>query len=157
MKHFNVKKSFSKGWYYAVIAMLLLGCKSNSEKVISEDQYKELLSQSYMLTPDSLLTPEDIALKIKVMDFLTTNITFTENHQQLPVTRQELESKGIPSFYYDILQYQVYETNTSIDNWIKEGFITAEDIDLETSFKEAKDRYWNEERQQLVSRLAASN
>lgn len=157
MKHCNVKKRFLKGWCYAVIAMLLLGCKSNSEKVISEEEYKELLSQSYMLTPDSLLTPEDIALKIKVMDFLTTNITFADNHQQFPVTREELESKGIPSFYYDILQYQVNETNTSIDNWIKEGFITAEDIDLETSFKEAKDRYWNEERPQLVSRVADSN
>ena len=157
MKHFNVKKSFSKGWYYAVIAMLLLGCKSNSEKVISEEQYKELLSQSYMLTPDSLLTPEDIALKIKVMDFLTTNITFTENHQQLPVTRQELESKGIPSFYYDILQYQVNETNAAIDRWIKEGSIAVEDLDMEALLKQAKDLYWNVERPQLVSRVSASN
>ena len=157
MKHFYVNKKFSRGWCYAVIAMLLLGCKSNSEKVISEEQYKELLSQSYMLTPDSLLTPEDIALKIKVMDLFITNITFADNHQHFPVTREDLESKGIPSFYYDILQYQVYETNAAVDKWIEEGDITPEDLHLEASLKEAKDHYWNMERPQLVSRVAASN
>ena len=145
-----------KNWYYAVIALLLLGCKSNSDKVISQKEYQELLSQSYMLKPDSLLTLDDIALKIKVMDYFMSNISFADNHQKFAVTREDLESQGIPSFYYDILQYQVYETNAAVDKWIKEGSITAGDLHLESSLKEAKDRYWNEERPQLVSRIAGN-
>lgn len=142
---------------YIFIALLLLGCKSNSDKLVSQEEYQKLLSQSYMLKPDSLLTTEDIALKIKVMDFFISNITLADNHQQFPVTREDLESKGIPSFYYDILQYQVYETNTAVDKWIKEGSITVEDLDMVTLLKHAKDLYWNVERPQLVSRMADSN
>ena len=85
-----------------------------------------------------------------------SNISFADNHQKFAVTRVDLESQGIPSFYYDILQYQVYETNAAVDKWIKEGTITAGDLHLESSLKEAKDRYWNEERPQLVSRIAGN-
>lgn len=141
---------------YIFIALLLLGCKSNSDKLVSQEEYQKLLSQSYMLKPDSLLTAEDIALKIKVMDFFISNITIADNHQQFPVTREDLESKGIPSFYYDILQYQVYETNTGVDKWIKEGSIAVEDLDMEALLKQAKDLYWNVERPQLISRLVES-
>lgn len=157
MRIHTVNNLLSKGWYYIVITLLMLGCKSNSDKVISQEEYQKLLSQSYMLKPDSLLTQEDIALKIKVMDFFITNITSADNHQQFSATREALESQGIPSFYYDILLYQVYETNAAVDKWIKEGSITAGDLHLDSSLKEAKDLYWNVERPQLVSRLSGTN
>lgn len=141
---------------YFVISLLLLGCKSNIDKIVSPEEYQKLLSQSYMLKPDSLLTTEDIVLKIKVEDFLITNITFTDNHLQFPVTREDLESKEIPTFYFDILQYQVYETNAVVDKWIKEGSRTAEDLHLYFSPEEDKDFYWNVERPRLISRLVES-
>lgn len=55
---------------------------------------------------------------------------------------------------YDILQYQINETNTAIENLIKEGSIRAEDLHLESSFKEAKDHYWKTDRPELEARLS---
>lgn len=149
----TVKNWFSKSWYFTVLALLLFGCKSGSDKIISQEKYQELLSKSYMLKPDSLLTSQDIALKIKVMDFCFNNLTISDNHQQLDVTREELESQGIPSFYYDILQYQVYETNTNIEKWIEEGTLDIDDLNLDSSFKQAKDLYFKQERPRLLLRI----
>ena len=149
----TVKNWFSKSWYFTVLALLLFGCKSDSDKIISQEKYQELLSKSYMLKPDSLLTSQDIALKIKVMDFCFNNLTISDNHQQLDVTREELESQGIPSFYYDILQYQVYETNTNIEKWIEEGTLDIDDLNLDSSFKQAKDLYFKQERPRLLLRI----
>ena len=136
------------------LAVFLCACGSKKSLIISQDKYQKLLSQTYLLTPDSLLTNDQIELKIKVMDFMITNLDIKDHKQVLQASRKDLEESGIPSLYYDILQYQVNETNTAIENWIKEGSITAEELHLESSFNEAKERYWKTERPELEAHLS---
>lgn len=136
------------------LAILFSACSSKQSQTMSQEEYQKLLSQTYMLTPDSLLTNDQIELKIKVMDFMMTNVDMKDHKQVLQASRKDLEESGIPSLYYDILQYQINETNTAIENLIKEGSIRAEDLHLESSFKEAKDHYWKTDRPELEARLS---
>ena len=135
----------------SLLLVLFLTCCST--KNISKKKYDKLLEQTFLLTPDSLLTTDQIALKIKVYDCLYTYITSNNNRQKLPVTRKEVESNGIPDLYYDIIQYQIKENNSYIDMLIKEGAISEENFDCDTLIKESKERYWSTERPLLVSRL----
>ena len=116
---------------------------------ISKEEYQRLLSQSYLLTPDTLLTREQLSLQLKLGNFMNTYVTVENNHMKLSVPRIVLTSMGIPSFYYDILQYQIDENNAFFDNMFEEGEI----FDTEKMLQEANGRYWNEERPQLVSRI----
>ncbi len=106
-----------------------------------------------MLTPDSLLTKEQIAQKIRVNDYLYTYITSDNNKQKLPVSRKDIKSYGIPALYYDIIQYQIKETNSYIGKAKEEGLFTDENFNGDLLLMEAKERYWSTERPLLVKRL----
>ena len=116
---------------------------------ISKEEYQRLLSQSYLLTPDTLLTREQLSLQLKLGNFMNTYVTVENNHMKLSVPRIVLTSMGIPSFYYDIIQYQIDENNAFFDNMFEEGVL----FDTEKMLQEANDRYWKEERRELVSRI----
>lgn len=135
--------------YFISIVFLLSGCCAN----ISEKKYNTLLMQTYMLIPDSLLTKDQIAKKIRVNDFLYTYVTSDNNKQKLPVSRKDIISHGIPTLYYDILQYQIRETNSYIDKAKEEGLFTDENFNCDILLMEAKERYWAIERPLLVERI----
>ena len=113
----------------------------------SKKEYQELLSKSYMLTPDSLRTVEQLDLQLRVGDFMNSYVTVQDNHMKLSAPRIVLKSMGIPSFYYDIIQYQIDENNAFIDNLFEEN------DDVEKMLLESKTRYSNEERRELVARI----
>ena len=119
----------------------------------SKKEYQELLSQSYMLTPDSLRTVEQLDLQLRVGDFMNSYVTVQDNHMKLSAPRIVLKSMGIPSFYYDIIQYQIDENNAFIDNLFKENAFTEDSFDVEKMLLESKTRYSNKERRELVSRI----
>jgi hypothetical protein len=119
----------------------------------SKKEYQELLSKSYMLTPDSLRTVEQLDLQLRVGDFMNSYVTVQDNHMKLSAPRIVLKSRGIPSFYYDIIQYQIDENNAFIDNLFKENAFTEESFDVEKMLLESKTRYSNKERRELVSRI----
>jgi hypothetical protein len=120
---------------------------------MSKKKYNTMLEQTYMLTPDSLLTKEQIAQKIRVNDYLYTYITSDNNKQKLPVSRKDIKSYGIPALYYDIIQYQIKETNSYIGKAKEEGLFTDENFNGDLLLMEAKERYWSTERPLLVKRL----
>ena len=80
---------------------------------------------------------------------MNTYVTVENNHMKLSVPRIVLTSMGIPSFYYDIIQYKIDENNAFFDNMFEEGVL----FDTEKMLQEANDRYWKEERRELVSRI----
>lgn len=69
------------------LAILFSAYSSKQSQTMSQEEYQKLLSQTYMLTPDSLLTNDQIELKIKVMDFMMTNVDYWKTE------RQELEAR----------------------------------------------------------------
>lgn len=136
--------------FFISLVFLLSGCCT---KNIAKKKYNTLLDQTYMLTPDSLLTKEQIAQKIRVNDFFYTYVTCDNNKQKLPVSRKDIKSHGIPALYYDIIQFQIQETNSYIDKAIEEGLFTDENYNCDLLLMEAKERYWSTERPLLVERL----
>ena len=136
--------------YFPAFVFLLFGCGS---KNISQKEYETLLKQTFLLTPDSLLTTNQISTKIIVLDFFYTYITVENNKQKLPVTKKQLKSHGIPPVYFDVLQYQINENNTFIERELSNGLIPSEQLDVNSLIEESKERYWKTERPLLVLRL----
>ncbi len=137
--------------------VLFVNCSSNSSKAISQAEYKELMEQSILLTPDSLMTNKELSLKIKVLDFLYTYVSVEDNKQIFPATREQMVEKGIPDMYYDILLYQLNENNLFVEHEEKGNTMLSKALDIENMTKVAKERYWNTERQKLIQRLDSMN
>ena len=127
-----------------------LGVSLPPEKQKESDEYRELLKQTVLSVPENELTAEQLEMKVKVMDFMMTNVSMEGIHQVLTVSREEMESQGIPSVYYDIIRHQIKETNEYVDEMIEEGLVSSDDPKLRKDFDEAVERYWKEERQELL-------
>ena len=81
------------------IVTLFIGCNN---KPLSSDEYQELLKQTILPIPDSLLTKEQLQLKIKLLDLFNQHISVENNCQKLSIEKKHLEKEGIPTIYYDV-------------------------------------------------------
>ena len=139
-----------KIWLLCIVA-LLLGCTSNtSKKGLTAEEYKELVYQTIFVIPDSLKTKEQLQLTLKVYDLLHRHVYVEDNCFILPVAKDSFEKEGIPTFYYDVLKYQLNDQNECIKRWLEEGDIPAEQLDQERGFKEYSVRYKEVDRPELV-------
>ena len=136
------------------VAVLLTGCRCTSSSLqLSSNEYQELLKQTILPIPDSTLTKEQIEFKIKLLDVLNEKIYVEDNCQRLSVGKDELEKRGIPSLYYDVILYQMEENNETVKKWSEEGKYPADQLNQDSLMKIAKERYWNIERPLLLKRL----
>ena len=130
----------------------LVGCSAPTDKSLSASEYQELLQQTIFPLPDSSLTKEQIELQVIVLDILNKNIYVEDNCLKLSVGKEEFEKEGIPTHYHDVLQYQLKETNAGVNKWIEEGRIPANQLNVDSLLKIAKERYWSSERPSLTER-----
>ena len=135
------------------VSALLIGCVTLRNQPLSADKYRELVSQTCLTIPESQMTPEQLSMKIKVLDYVYTNTMVKDNKQHLSATRRQVKKAGIPDVYYDVLRFQYNETNSFVERELNKGTISAEVLDMERMFAEAKTRYFEAERPELLSRL----
>ena len=102
--------------------------------------------------PDSL-NYEQLSMTLKIRDYVWANMTVKNNMQRLLVTRRRLKKAGIPTVYYDILRYDTHTTNSFVKRALKEGTLPAEVLDMEKLIAEAKTRWFETERQEMLDRL----
>ena len=133
------------------LVALLLGCTSNvTKKGLTAEEYQELVSQTIFVIPDSLKTKEQLQLTVKIHDLISRHYYVEDNCVILPVAKDSFEKEGIPTFYYDVLQYQFNDQNECVKRWLKEGDIPAEHLDQERGFKEFFVRYKEVYRPKLI-------
>lgn len=135
------------------VTILCFGCAQVAQKEISENEYHNLLRQTILPIPDSTLTKKQLQLKIKLLDLLNENMYIENNIQKLNVGKEEFEKEGIPILYYDVILYQMKETNEAIKKWAEEGIIPACQLNQDSLIRITKERYWNIERPLLLKRL----
>lgn len=135
------------------IIAIFIGCVKTSNKSISFEQYQELLQQTILPKPDSILTKEQLLLKIKIFDFLCEHTYVEDNCQKLSVGKDSMERAGIPAIYYDVIMYQFDETNKEVKRMIDSGEIPAIHLQMDSLMKEYKTRYFMIERNELLKRL----
>lgn len=112
------------------------------------------MKQTILPIPDSILTNEQLGLKIKLSDIIFKEMYIEENCQKLSITKEYFERESIPSIYYDIIEYQIAETNECIKRWIAEDSILAPHLlNQDSMLRIAKEQYWNIERPLLIKRL----
>ena len=140
---------FMKKIVEKISAILLMGISvafvscGNNQAAISAEKYKELLNESILLIPDSLLNEEQAALKTKLVDLVYEEVEVVDNNLVLKMSREALEQQGIPSFYYDILQYQMKETTDTMKKWVEDGTLPVEHANLDSLFRKSKEQYLN--------------
>ncbi len=117
------------------IAVAFVSC-GNNNATITDKKYKELLNESILLIPDSLLNEEQATLKAKLVDLIYKEVEVVDNNLVLKISREDLENQGIPSFYYDIIKYQLKETSDTMNKWVDEGSLTPEQADLDSLYRE---------------------
>ena len=144
-----------KAMKHTLLFLLLsfVGCTKPSDTSLSSDEYQKLLKQTILPIPDSTLTKEQIELKIKLFDVLNEKMYVEDNCQKLSVGKDEFEKRGIPPLYYDVILYQMEETNLVVKKWLGEGKYPANQLNQDSLIKIAKERYWNIERPLLLKRL----
>lgn len=135
------------------VPALLIGCATLRNQTVSADKYRELVSQTCLSIPESQMTFDQMSMKIKVLDYVYANTMVKDNKQYLSVTRRQLKKAGIPAVYYDVLQFQHNETNSFVARELKNRTLPAEVLDMEKLVAEAKTRYFETERPELLSRL----
>ena len=152
----NHRKMKIRDTFLLAAIISVIGCTEEPNNVISSQKYNELLKETIFPIADSLLNKEQLKLRIKLNDILYTYMYIEENCQKLSITKEYFEQQGIPPHYYDVLKYQMHETNECIERWIAEDDILAPYLkqdSLYKQFEKAKEKYWNIERPKLINKL----
>ena len=138
-------------------AVLLVACGNTTNKVVSHDEYQELLKQTILTTPDTLMNKEQLTLYIKIYDFMWEHIYVEDNCQKLSVGKDSMEKAGIPAIYYDVITYSIAETNEAVKEWIEADDDISDVLQkMDSLVKESKADYWNNIRPKLLKRLEAN-
>jgi hypothetical protein len=139
------------------IVVLLTACGNTTNKSISYEEYQELLQQTIFTTPDTLMNKEQLALYIKIYDFMWEHIYVEDNCQKLSVGKDSMEKAGIPAIYYDVITYSIAETNEAVKEWIEaDDDISHVFLKMDSLVNESKVGYWNNIRPKLLKRLEAN-
>ena len=107
----------SKNFVYSLIYALLLlsSCSNKSSTLLTSDEYKQLLQQTVLVIPDSLLTEDQRQFIKELEGFIYDNSYVMDNRIHLSVGRDAFKSAGIPEHYYDIISYQFNEVNDFVN------------------------------------------
>ena len=129
------------------------GCTNVSNKSLSASEYQDLLKQTILPIPDSLLTDEQIHLKIKLLDLLCQHVYVEDNCQKLAIDKKMFEKESIPTIYHDVIKYQLEQTNKATIQMIETDEVPSEHLEMDSLMKMYKIRYWEEVRPELLNRL----
>ena len=139
---------------FFLLIVLFTACGSTTNKIISHDEYQELLQQSIFSTPDTLMNKEQLALYIKYYDFVYEHLYVEDNCLKLSVGRDSMEKAGIPAIYYDLTIYSLAETNEALKEWKETDELLQIHLQrMDSMVNEGKANYWNTDRLKLLKRL----
>lgn len=139
------------------VMAMFAGCGVSDNKSISFDEYQELLKQTIFTIPDTSMNKEQLALYIKIYDFMWEHIYVEDNCQKLSVGKDSMEKAGIPAIYYDVITYSIAETNEAVKEWIEaDDDISHVFLKMDSLVNESKVGYWNNIRPKLLKRLEAN-
>ena len=139
---------------FFLLIVLFTACGSTTNKLISHDEYEELLQQTIFSTPDTLMDKEQLALYIKYYDFFYEHLYVEDNCLKLSAGRDSMEKAGIPAIYYDLTIYSLAETNECMKEWIETDELLQNHLQqMDSMVKESKANYWSTDRPKLLKRL----
>jgi hypothetical protein len=89
------------------------------------------------MTPDSLRSPEQKALKGKLERLLYEHCAIKNKRFEVTISKEEFKTIGLPEIYYDILKRDIKDINHYLDtNTI------VPTADFTDSFKKSQDEYF---------------
>ena len=116
----------------AVIAVALTFSCNNTQ---TEKVYPDL---GYLvITPDSLLSEEDLNIKIKLLDLFINNLKAINGNQiKVDISKEEFLKSGLPEEYYDKVMKDIDDSNVAM---MADSLGLYSGLDLEKSIQDAKD------------------
>ncbi len=121
---------------FVILISGMSGCINPQEKQesVQWDGPQHIL-ESVLAVPDSVATPEQLALKQALGDIVWEYMIVKNNRLVLTADRAVFIERGIPPSYFDICQTSVEEMNDGLDRWEKESGLR---IDLKEDLERAK-------------------
>lgn len=118
-------------------------------RMFTPEQYADCMRQEGFLGPDSLMTPEMRQRGMALLDLLLDNVVVRDNYWFLSCGRNAVIGRGLSAVCYDLLVYNCWSMSESVNRWVEEGRMTAEEGDFERLLDEAK-RTFSEDRRRLL-------
>jgi hypothetical protein len=101
----------------SIVLGLFYSCAESRRDVSMEDKTeieKEDVQRAFW-TYDYLRTPEQKAIVQQAESFFYENIGFVNGRMELIIDRADVEKKGWPTLYYDILKEELESVNRFLD------------------------------------------
>ena len=123
------------------LLILLAVCACSQRNLISEEEYLEYAKELGWDQPDSLKTPEQLALLEKYKEVTILNTVIKKNMMYLKVDRDYFIEQGLPAFCYDMTIFQYHNNNKFIKDFLKTE--AGKMLDISEAFKEAQKEVLN--------------
>lgn len=122
-----------------LILLALWACGQHN--IMSEEEYLENAKELGWDLPDSLKTPEQIALMEKYIKFTLENTVVKKNQMYLTVGKKQFIEQGFPAIYYDMVLYQ-YTQNNKLFKEVEKSH-GGELLDVSEALESAKQEFLN--------------
>lgn len=111
---------------------------NDTVRMFTPQEFAACMKEEGLVGPDSLLSPEMRRRAAVLFDVLYEHAVVCDNWLLLTCDRQYVVEQMVPAVYYDLLVYNCWSMSESLNRWIAEGRMTAEEGDLQRLFEEAK-------------------
>ena len=115
--------------------MVVVSCNNTSKDPLIYNP--KSLKESVWTVPDSVATPEQLAMKKKLNEAIWDCVQVKDNRLVLAVEKDYFTKNGIPEIYYDFFIESLKETNDGLDKWEKDGM----KLNVDSLFQSAKKEY----------------
>ena len=122
-----------------LILLALWAC--GQQNIMSEEEYLENIKQLGWDLPDSLKTPEQIAMMEKYITVTLSNTVVKNNQMYLKAKRKDYVEQGLPEICYDLTLHQYYNNNKVFKEL--ENTDVGKTLDISEALEDAKKEYLN--------------
>ena len=123
------------------LLILLAVCACSQRNLISEEEYLQYAKELGWDQPDSLKTPEQLALLEKYKEVTILNTVIKKNMMYLKVDKDYFVEQGLPGYCYDMTIFQYHNNNKFIKDFLKTE--AGKMLDISEAFEEAKKEVLN--------------
>lgn len=121
MKSLQVR-SLLAGVAIGLIALCNSGCQNNDQVEKAEKVFEPVpLNELVSTVPDTIASPEQLALKRKIEHIAYFKTVVKDNHLELTVDKDYFIQNDIPLTYYDLLVDNIEANNKLVDELKSQG------------------------------------
>ncbi|MBD5366600.1 MAG: hypothetical protein HDR82_06275 [Bacteroides sp.] len=131
-------QSILAGVVISLVAVSSSACQNNNQVEKAEKVFEPVpLNELVTAVPDTIASPEQLALKRKIEHIIYFKTVVKDNHFELTVDKDYFIQNDIPLTYYDLLVENLEANNKLADELKSQGH----ELNVAEMFEESKKEY----------------